>query len=334
MQRTVEVERTWRSRIGNLLLAIAVFFLLIMLPSISSAVVLAVVGRVAHAIGGIDGVREAYIFLDDNLNLYSAVVYALFGLPFFIWVLLMRWHGLRLERANRRANACAALPQGLPDDPTCGHDEMLFSVQLTDQPKRRRRASLSQRVSYRIQGIARTTWIDAALLGIGMQFVTTFIMVLVLLFLPAAMDEYQTLVEESGITEYGIMWFIATIILPPLVEETGFRGLGLTYLLRAGIPFAVANVMQAFAFGCFHMNITQGIYTFVLALVLGYVAHASGSIVPSMLMHAVYNVMGTIGNDILFDLVPWLPYWVELAIGLVICVVALRSLRKTVTHAG
>ncbi len=324
----MEAERTWTSRIGNLLLAIAVFLLLIVLPSISSTVVLSAVERVAYSFGGFSAVREAYFFLNDHLNLYSAVVYLLFGFPFFIWVLLMRWRSHCLARA--RTAAYLESFDGL----TFGQDELASPIQPAIQPDGAQPSASPQGVSFRVHDIPRRTWIDAIMLGIGMQFVTTFIMVLVLLLLPAAMDEYQSLVEGSGITEYGVMWFVATIVLPPLVEETGFRGLGLTYLSRAGIPFAVANVIQAFAFACFHMNLTQGIYTFVLALFLGYVAHASGSIMPSMLMHAVYNVMGTIGSDLIYDLAPWLPYWLELTIGLVICVTAVRSLRKTAARDG
>ena len=92
-------------------------------------------------------------------------------------------------------------------------------------------------------------------MGYGMQIVTTLIMVLVNVLLPSVMEEYNTLVDGSGITTYGLMWVISTLVLPPLVEEAGFRGLGLTYLERAGVPFAVANIVQALAFGIFHMNL-------------------------------------------------------------------------------
>lgn len=159
-------------------------------------------------------------------------------------------------------------------------------------------------VSLRIKGVARRYYVAAVLMGYGMQVVTTLIMVLVEILLPTVMEEYTSLVEDSGITTYGFMWVISTLVLPPLVEETGFRGLGLTYLKRAGVPFAVANLVQALAFGIFHMNLTQGIYTFVLGLVLGYVAHRSGSLAPAMLLHCTYNLMGTLGTGLIYDYLP------------------------------
>ena len=187
-------------------------------------------------------------------------------------------------------------------------------------------------MSFRVRDVPRAVWFDAVLLALGMQFVTTLLMTLVLLLFPAAMEEYRSMIDASGVSEYGIAWFLATVVLPPIVEETGFRGLGLTYLKRAGVPFAVANVLQAVAFGIFHMNLTQGIYTFVLGLFMGYAAHASGSIVPVMLLHAVYNFMGTMGQDLLYAVAPWMPYWFEVGLGVVLVIVAVLSLRDRGLH--
>ena len=65
---------------------------------------------------------------------------------------------------------------------------------------------------------------------------------------------------------------IATLVLPPLVEETIFRGLIMQYLRRGGASFIVANLIQAVLFGFFHMNIVQGIYTAIFGFLLGYLA--------------------------------------------------------------
>ena len=188
-------------------------------------------------------------------------------------------------------------------------------------------------VNARIQGVDRRHFVAAALMGYGMQIVTTLIMVLVNILLPSVMEEYNTLVDGSGITTYGLMWVISTLVLPPLVEEAGFRGLGLTYLERAGVPFAVANIVQALAFGIFHMNLTQGIYTFVLGLALGYVTHRSGSIAPAMLMHLVYNLMGTLGSDLIYSYLP-APFLILLVTNVVALVYAFRLLRPERGHGA
>ena len=97
---------------------------------------------------------------------------------------------------------------------------------------------------------------------------------------------------------------ISTLVLPPLVEEAGFRLACLTYLERAGVPFAVANIVQALAFGIFHMNLTQGIYTFVLGLALGYVTASGGSIAPPCLCILSTTSWGPLGSDLIYSYLP------------------------------
>lgn len=326
-------QGTWLYRFKNILLALLVFVAMIFLPSIMSGVVLGVIEGVALNTGGAAALSDAYAFLVRNINLFSAVVYVLFGVPIFLWLLGMRRRGRKAERALRDAKAvqataapqAAAVPQSVPQ---AAANQMTAVPQGVPQvPAASHAPSLPEQVSFRIRTLPRFVWLDSVLMGIGLQFTTLIVMIAIIILLPTAMEEYEALVEDSGLVDYGIMWFIATIVLPPLVEETGFRGLGLTYLKRAGVPFAVANVLQALAFGIFHMNLTQGIYTFVFGLFIGYVAHATGSIVPAMLVHAIYNFMGTIGGDILYAIAPWLPVWFEIVVGLLLVSLAMLSLR-------
>ena len=106
------------------------------------------------------------------------------------------------------------------------------------------------------------------------------------------------MIDSSGITEYSILWAVATLILPPIVEETIFRGLILQYLGRAGAGFVVANLIQAVLFGVFHMNLVQGIYTALLGFLLGWLAYRYDSILVPMLLHAIFNLFGTVLVDL------------------------------------
>lgn len=200
----------------------------------------------------------------------------------------------------------SALREDTPDQPASLQQSALEQSSAFPQGASGQLTALQQSapalptVRFTVRGIDRRIYVAAVLIAYGIQLITKLIMMLVAMLLPQVMDEYNTLVTNSGIESYGFMWVISTLVLPPLVEETGFRGLGLTYLERAGMPFWVANVVQALAFGIFHMNLTQGLYTFVIGLLLGYLVHKSGSLAPGMLMHAVYNLMGTLGNDVLY----------------------------------
>lgn len=149
-------------------------------------------------------------------------------------------------------------------------------------------------------------------LTVAVQHVTSLIMTFVALLLPSAMDNYMELVESSGLSEYSIMWAVATLILPPLVEEIIFRGLILRYLRRAGACFLVANLIQAVLFGIFHMNLVQGIYAACLGFLLGYLAWRYDSILVPMVMHALFNLFGTVVTQLESILLP------EILIGLIV----------------
>ena len=60
----------------------------------------------------------------------------------------------------------------------------------------------------------------------------------------------------------------------------------------------MANLIQAFCFGIYHVNIVLVIYTFVIGLFFGYVAWRYDSLIPGMFMHFVYNLIGTVGVEL------------------------------------
>lgn len=395
----MDASQRWK----NLLLAALAFALMIVMPTLASYVVSYAVIYGAGFVGGEPAVVRVVAFMNENMNLYSALVYLVFGIPVLFWVRGMRnrerarlrhaqleqqfleshdaYAGQQLlvstAASGRQSFEPAAAPGRQPLSGSADSSQRpiasaadFASASFPEPPRPPARyiyygdrpvawqlasqgggapqaqgggaaqvhalasvqAELSQQghskptVSARIQGVDRRHFVAAALMGYGMQIVTTLIMVLVNVLLPSVMEEYNTLVDGSGITTYGLMWVISTLVLPPLVEEAGFRGLGLTYLERAGVPFAVANIVQALAFGIFHMNLTQGMYTFVLGLALGYVTHRSGSIAPAVLMHLVYNLMGTLGSDLIYSYLP-APFLILLVTNVVALVYAFRLLR-------
>lgn len=395
----MDASQRWK----NLLLAALAFALMIVMPTLASYVVSYAIIYGAGFVGGEPAIERVVAFMNENMNLYSALVYLVFGIPVLFWVRGMRnrertrLRHAQLEQQYLESHDTYAEQQ--PFEPAAASGQQPFvpaaapgrqplsggadssqrpiasatdftSASFPEPPRPPARyiyygdrpvawqlasqggcvpqaqdggapqaqafssvqTELSRRVHSRptvnawIQGVDHRHFVAAVLMGYGMQIVTTLIMVLVNVLLPSVMEEYNTLVDGSGITTYGLMWVISTLVLPPLVEEAGFRGLGLTYLERAGVPFAAANIVQALAFGIFHMNLTQGIYTFVLGLALGYVTNRSGSIAPAMLMHLVYNLMGTLGSDLIYSYLP-APFLILLITNVIALVYAFRLLR-------
>lgn len=87
------------------------------------------------------------------------------------------------------------------------------------------------------------------------------------------------------------------------------------------MPFWVANFLQALLFGVFHMNMIQGVYAFVVGIVLGFICEKSRSIYPSMLFHILFNIWGTFSPDWFMykaDTVPFFFLWFFVGTGLLV----------------
>ena len=84
-----------------------------------------------------------------------------------------------------------------------------------------------------------------------------------------------------------ILSFIATAIVPALVEEFACRGLILGSLKKYGEGFAV--IASAAVFGLMHGNFQQIPFAFLVGLILGYITVKSGSIWLACLVHSANN---------------------------------------------
>ena len=107
-------------------------------------------------------------------------------------------------------------------------------------------------------------------------------------------------------------YFLVLALLPALCEELAFRGFILTGLLRGFRPWT-AIFLSAFLFSLYQMNVFQFVPHFVFGVVLGLLAVRSGSVLPAMLFHLVYNSLviapAVLPPEIAKDLSEW---WVAL----------------------
>lgn len=136
------------------------------------------------------------------------------------------------------------------------------------------------------------------MMGIALQLLISMCLKAVYPMLPQTLtDQYNELMETLIGGNVWLSLFV-TVILAPLAEELLFRGVTLRKAAKI-MPFMAANVLQAVLFGVYHMNLIQGIYAFVLGLLLGYVAEYFHSIWASILLHAFVN-----GGAQLLNLLP------------------------------
>lgn len=88
---------------------------------------------------------------------------------------------------------------------------------------------------------------------------------------------------------------VALIILGPLMEELMFRGL-IYNRIKVLSDSVIAGYISSIIFGVYHMNLVQGLYTFVLGVLLAYVYERFSTLWASYLLHAGANAIAVIIN--------------------------------------
>lgn len=110
---------------------------------------------------------------------------------------------------------------------------------------------------------------------------------------------WAALLEDDGASRRGLETIVeatplAALILlslvPAVCEEIAARGL-LTLGLRRRLGAAGALLISTVAFAALHLSLVRAVPTAILGLVLGVLALRAGSIVPSMLAHALNNAI-------------------------------------------
>ncbi len=107
---------------------------------------------------------------------------------------------------------------------------------------------------------------------------------------------YNSIENPQTATEI-LLLFIATAIIPSLVEEYAIRGVLLSNLRRYGNGFAI--IASAVMFGIFHGDASQIPFAFICGLFFGYAVIATGSIWTGIIVHIMNNSLSCISSVLL-----------------------------------
>lgn len=148
---------------------------------------------------------------------------------------------------------------------------------------------------------------------IGLQYLSNYIVSFTAMIHEEWLDYYIALLEMAGLDDsVSLIMSAYSVLVAPICEELIFRGVTMQYAKRA-MPFWIANLFQALIFGVYHMNVIQGVYAFVIGIVLGYICEKGGSIYLSILFHILFNLWGVFspewfmyGSDTLLFFFVWL----------------------------
>lgn len=137
----------------------------------------------------------------------------------------------------------------------------------------------------------------------GAALLTNFLTMLISqIFVNTDLEKSFNTVNELTVdnTLNAVILFIQLVVIAPLFEEFWFRGVVMESLRPYGNGFAI--FVSALLFGMTHANFQQFFYATVLGIGLGYIAVSTGSIIPTMIMHAIFN--GISGAMLLFMSTP------------------------------
>lgn len=100
---------------------------------------------------------------------------------------------------------------------------------------------------------------------------------------------YQA-VAENQLSASLAVGLICYGIISPLAEELVFRGIVYNELKRS-YRLPIAMLISALLFGLYHMNTIQGVYGFIMGLLLAYLYEYFGSLLWPVLVHMLANIL-------------------------------------------
>jgi membrane protease YdiL (CAAX protease family) len=146
--------------------------------------------------------------------------------------------------------------------------------------------------------ILRPSTVDGVSMSVVSPLTTILTVILTFCIMPLVMvintvssliggNEVDSVMNELVLENPLWMNLIIIALLPAVVEEFIFRGLLFNGYKKRNPLMAI--LLSAFLFGLMHMNLNQFSYAFVIGIIFGFLAYATGSLLPSILGHFIIN---------------------------------------------
>jgi len=113
---------------------------------------------------------------------------------------------------------------------------------------------------------------------------------------PEYIDFISMIIMQDSI----ILTILSFGIIVPIFEEIMYRGI-IFNLLRENMPITAALIIQALIFAIMHMNMLQGIYTFVGGLIIGLAYHWTKSLWVPIIIHVSWNTSSLIVYNLITE---------------------------------
>ncbi|OSB09047.1 CPBP family intramembrane glutamic endopeptidase [Paraclostridium bifermentans] len=150
---------------------------------------------------------------------------------------------------------------------------------------------------YKIKKIDLKDMMYIILFGITLSIV----MSILINFLVELFPSYEQVSNKITSQTNSILNVICMVVLIPIYEEIIFRGVIFNHL-KENYKIGTAIVVQALLFGIAHGNIVQGIYAFILGIVLALMYMYFNSIYSNIMLHMIFNLFGGVIDLKLYNL--------------------------------
>ena len=113
-----------------------------------------------------------------------------------------------------------------------------------------------------------------------------------ILFIELHLTENSKTYNQVATSQYGVILGIGLIlygIVSPLAEEIVFRGI-IYNRIKQSYSVLTAILLSALLFGLYHGNIVQGVYGFIMGMLMAYTYERFGEFHHAFLFHAAANL--------------------------------------------
>ena len=142
----------------------------------------------------------------------------------------------------------------------------------------------------RLNPVSKNIALCAASLALGLTVLSDELDRVIQIVIPQPdyiLDLNIALQPESAIGF--ILLFLAIVIIAPVGEELLFRGFLQQFLEQHWKDVTRAILVTSLFFAIIHMNSYWLIQIYILGIFLGYLSWRTGSVIPSLILHAINN---------------------------------------------
>lgn len=154
--------------------------------------------------------------------------------------------------------------------------------------------------SLKFKRLSSKTILLLVFLGFAKRSISLYTIAAIHFISPKAVESFNNHLSPTSNGNFIIILLIV-VMVGPLLEEIMFRSIVVKRLNKFFRPIGVI-LIQALLFGIFHLNLVQGVYSFLGGIVYVLVVLWTGSLYAGIIVHASYNFFILVVGQINFEL--------------------------------